>query len=318
MITFNPITKPPFVYFGGKAAIADQVWARLGNVPNYVEPFAGGLAVLLRRPHAPRTETVNDLDCMIANFWRATKNAPGDVAKWADYPVSEIDMHARHDWLLAQLAQTDFRERMRADPNYFSARIAGWWVWGINIWIGDGWCRAPANKRPHLGRSCGTHRRICHLGDAGKGTHRPTAPDLYAYLDAIASRLRRVRVCCGDWGRVLGPCGTVQHGTTAVFLDPPYVANEQLYNESGSVAASVRDWAVANGENPLLRIALCGYDADYDMPDGWASIYWKTNGGYRNRNKGNESSAREIVWFSPHCLNPQPDIFEIRNPEPAP
>ena len=54
--------KAPFVWFGGKRRVADAVWAALGDVDNYVEPFAGSLAVLLERPNPPRTETVNDAD----------------------------------------------------------------------------------------------------------------------------------------------------------------------------------------------------------------------------------------------------------------
>src|SRR3989304_10483635 len=72
----NGITKPPFPYFGGKSRVAHIVWERLGDVPNYVEPFAGSLAVLLNRPHDPRIETVNDKDCYIANFWRALQLDP--------------------------------------------------------------------------------------------------------------------------------------------------------------------------------------------------------------------------------------------------
>jgi len=54
--------RAPFPWFGGKSRAAARVWAALGDVPNYVEPFAGSLAVLLARPHEPRVETVNDLD----------------------------------------------------------------------------------------------------------------------------------------------------------------------------------------------------------------------------------------------------------------
>lgn len=31
----------PFPWFGGKSRAADVVWQALGNVDNYVEPFAG-------------------------------------------------------------------------------------------------------------------------------------------------------------------------------------------------------------------------------------------------------------------------------------
>jgi len=85
--------KAPFPWFGGKSRVADIVWDRFGDVPNYVEPFAGSLAVLLSRPHAPRVETVNDLDCYLTNFWRAVTWDPSTTAAWADWPVSEADYH---------------------------------------------------------------------------------------------------------------------------------------------------------------------------------------------------------------------------------
>lgn len=68
--------RAPFPWFGGKEKVAAIVWERFGDVTNYVEPFAGSLAVLLNRPHAPQIETVNDLDGMVANFWRALQAAP--------------------------------------------------------------------------------------------------------------------------------------------------------------------------------------------------------------------------------------------------
>src|SRR2546430_907842 len=130
--------KAPFPWFGGKSRVADVVWARFGDVPNYVEPFAGSLAVLLGRPHEPRTETVNDKDCYLANFWRALAADPEQLAHWADWPVNEADLHARHSWLVN--STKDWRARMKTDPDYYDVKIAGWWVWGISQWIGSGWC----------------------------------------------------------------------------------------------------------------------------------------------------------------------------------
>jgi D12 class N6 adenine-specific DNA methyltransferase len=57
--------KAPFPWFGGKSRVSDLVWSRLGDVPNYVEPFFGSGAVLLGRESEPGTETINDLDCMV-------------------------------------------------------------------------------------------------------------------------------------------------------------------------------------------------------------------------------------------------------------
>jgi len=119
--------KAPFPWFGGKSRVADLVWDRFGNVPNLVEPFFGSGAILLGRPPKympPGIETVNDLDCMVANFWRALQNDPDAVADAADWPVNEADQHARHLWLCSQ---EEFRERMKVDPEYYDAKIAGWW-----------------------------------------------------------------------------------------------------------------------------------------------------------------------------------------------
>jgi len=104
-VTLAPVQplKSPFVWFGGKRKVATEVWAALGDVDNYVEPFAGSLAVLLGRPHNPadgsrRAETVNDMDHYLSNFWRAVALYPDEVAQYADWPVNEDDLFARHLW----------------------------------------------------------------------------------------------------------------------------------------------------------------------------------------------------------------------------
>ena len=86
--------KAPFPWFGGKSRVADVVWQRFGNVQNYVEPFFGSGAVLLGRPQPfDGVETVNDKDGFVANFWRALQAAPDEVARHADWPVNENDLH---------------------------------------------------------------------------------------------------------------------------------------------------------------------------------------------------------------------------------
>ncbi|CAB4130537.1 D12 class N6 adenine-specific DNA methyltransferase [uncultured Caudovirales phage] len=366
--------KAPFPWFGGKSRVADVVWSRFGDVRNYVEPFAGSLAVLLARPGDSQIETVNDADCYLANFWRALKLDPHAVAAAADWPVNEADLHARHNWLVDQAG---FRERMKTDPEFFDARIAGWWVWGICQWIGSGWCSRPEwmgrsnagrrsrgilteayRQKPELssgGR--GVHAKRPHLMTAGEGVHsianQPPPPDkaetysqsserrpsrklpsigggargihsdgfkpdnggrlgvLYEYFEDLASRLRNVRVCCGDWARVLTPSVTEANGLTGILLDPPYSADrDEVYShDSMDVAHAVREWALANGDNPMLRIALCGYEGEHEMPESWSVVAWKAVGGYGNQGNsdslGKKNAKLERIWFSPHCLKPE-------------
>lgn len=363
--------KAPFPWFGGKSRVAHVVWDRFGDVATYNEPFAGSLAVLLGRPHEPRIETVNDLDCYLANFWRALQADPDGVAKHADSPVNEADLHARHRWLV-EVARTN-AERCMTDPDFYDVKIAGWWVWGQCLWIGSGWCQSPESasrnkgdrgvtqygragygvnqkRRPQLTGDQGalTHqkrpklrergdddvtyrrwqgggagggsgvispsltRQLPQLSGDGSGAQRGllangvASQGLYEYLRALAARLRRVRVCCGDWKRVLTPSVTTYIGTTGVFLDPPYghELRERCYSEDHDISQDVAKWAIENGDNPQMRIALCGYEGEHTMPKSWECVAWKAHGGYSRSERGKANRARERIWFSPHCLQP--------------
>lgn len=351
----SDVLRAPFPWFGGKMRAAELVWERLGDVDNYVEPFFGSGAILLGRPTPPRSETVNDLDCYLANFWRSIASDPDGVAAAADWPVNEADLHARHLWLVGR---AEFREHMKTVPDFFDVKIAGLWVWGLSCWIGGGWCalrETPWKQRPDLrpgvnagiaaverkrpqitaGRSGnGVHRRVPDIYfRGGKGMHSRQVPvldamcdrgannseNLHSWFNDLRARLRKTRVACGDWKRVLGPTplgltSNVPAGfRTAVVLDPPYaqeVRDAGLYANDGAPALSseVRTWAIEHGGNPKLRIAFCGYENEHTMPDDWECVAWKANGGYGNRT-GNQNAHLERIWFSPHCLKPQPELF---------
>jgi hypothetical protein len=322
--------KAPFVYAGGKSTVAHVVWERFGNVPVYVEPFFGSGAVLLSRPHEPGTETVNDIDSMICNFYRAVKHDPDAVAHHADWPAIENCLHARHLWLLGQ--KVSLQERLEGDPEYYDAKVAGWWVWGMALWIGGEFCSgkgpwASVNGRMvrtdtgqgvsrgliHLGDAGrGVQRRLIHLGGTGRGVQRKLIQaDLYDWMRALSERFRRVRVTCGDWSRICGPSPTYKTGICGVFLDPPYGAlatRDTVYtHDSHTVANDVRAWALTHGSNPLMRIALCGYVGEHEalQSHGWDAYYWKAHGGYGNQSqgRGRDNAKREVIWFSPHCLS---------------
>lgn len=98
----TPKLKAPFPWFGGKSRASELVWKHLGaDYPNYVEPFAGSVACLLSRPGSDiGLETINDKDAYLINAWRALQGDPAGVARYADYPVHELDLHARHRWLV--------------------------------------------------------------------------------------------------------------------------------------------------------------------------------------------------------------------------
>ena len=327
--------KAPFPWFGGKSRAAPLIWAALGDVGTYCEPFAGSLATLLARPDPRGVETVNDLDGYLVNFWRAVQAAPEEVAKWADWPVAELDLSARHAWLVT--TGRERVERLAADPSFYDAQVAGWWVWGLCAWIGSGWCAGKGpwtvgpdgvlikgsagqginRKIPHLGAGRGINRQMPHLGNAGRGINRQmphlgnagrginrqmphlgsAGQGINDAMLALSKRLRGVRITCGDWARPLGPSSRrAGGGVCGVLLDPPYATGEDLYTtEAVGVAREVFAWAEEHGDDPALRIVVCGYDGDWSPPKGWQTVPWKAKRAYNAKNDG----SRERLWCSP-------------------
>lgn len=316
-MTPPPPLKPPFPWFGGKSRAAAQIWARLGDPTNYVEPFAGSLAVPLARPGwgdgVRLRETFNDQDLLLTNFWRAVRSDAAAVARHADYPVSEVDLTARHRWLV-QEARPRLRDlAMGRDPGAYDAQAAGWWVWGISQWIGSGWCppiRVEDEGAP--GRVKGLSEQMPNIDAAGNGcgVHQRVDGGVYALLGALQRRLRYARIVCGDWRRVLAPTALDRGGwvTCALLLDPPYDGTEGVYGEGeAGISAQVRAWCAEHGHRPTLRIALCGRGAEHDdlLALGWSVEGWTARRGYANATTtGSGARHAERVWYSPGCVAP--------------
>ena len=111
-------------------------------------------------------------------------------------------------------------------------------------------------------------------------------------------------------------------GSLAVLLGRPEwhegtcetVNDADLYAvDDHHISIEVRDWAIANGDNPRYRIVLAGYFAEHAeiMPDTWRLHRYSASKSYGTtasvgHKKGNDANRHnECLWYSPHCLNPQ-------------
>lgn len=183
-MTLTNLHKTPWPWFGGKSDAAPIAWEAMGDPDHYVEPFAGSLAVLLRRPHVANrsyhSETVNDLDGLLVNAWRAMQMSPDAMADAASWPVSEADMHARHLALIKWRAENQL-EHLMGDPLWHDPVMAGWWAWGQSCWIGSGWCSGTGpwivDESGRIAKRGGTgvKRQRPHLVGGGRGVNRPQA-----------------------------------------------------------------------------------------------------------------------------------------------
>jgi DNA adenine methylase len=102
--THTPVTVP-LKWHGGKSYLAGRIIALMPRHLHYVEPFGGGLAVLLARdpddpllwlpPHRGVSEVANDLDGRLVIFWRVLQGE--DTFRLFKRAVEAVPL-ARSEW----------------------------------------------------------------------------------------------------------------------------------------------------------------------------------------------------------------------------
>lgn len=320
--------KTPFPYFGGKSTIAHKVWAAIGDCKHYLEPFFGSGAVLLSRPKynsGKDIETVCDKDGFLCNVWRALQHNPDEVAKWCDWPVNHADLAARKKELIKN--ELLLLENLINNPDWYDAKLAGYWIWAASCWIGSGLTRV--GSIPHVGDGgLGVHAlgKSPHVGHGGMGVHalgqRPDVSNggmgvqetyntnIYTWFRQLSERLRYVRVVCGDWTRICGGNWQDETGICGIFFDPPYGVTDRdanLYHcDSTHMAKDVLNWCKDRGKINTYRIVIAGYEEHTELlKEGWTSEAWSAQGGYSNlgKKKENNNKHREILYYSPYCIN---------------
>ena len=178
-------SKAPFPWFGGKRHAAEHVWAALGDVDHYVEPFCGTMAVLLERPHPCNrpyySETVSDADGLLVNAWRSIQWYPDEVAEYASWPVSESDKIARQIACIEAYAKWRTEKTLdllAGSAEWCDPKIAGWWLYGVCCQIGafayDGpWMADPVTGRITKTGRPGVSRDRPLVVSGGTGVNRP-------------------------------------------------------------------------------------------------------------------------------------------------
>lgn len=189
--------RPPFAYFGGKQKIAGDIAALLASHRHYVEPYAGGLSVLLAKKPS-RLETVNDLDGDIVHFWRMLRNRPEELAR-----ACALTPHSRAERSNALDRPSDLDDIERAR----------------RIWV----CLAQ-------GRT-GTLRRTGWRFDAADSAHTSMPRRLDSYIrrmEAATARLRSVSLECRPALDVIAAYGKGRR--TLMYVDPPYLGEVRERN----------------------------------------------------------------------------------------
>lgn len=276
--------KAPFPWFGGKSQAADVVWAALGDVAHYVEPFAGSLAVLLNRPHTINrgtySETVNDADGLLVNAWRSIQMSPEETADHASWPVSEADLMARHLALLAWRHEKQL-EHMMADPCFHDPMMAGWWLNGICQWIGGGWCDgsgawvvgADGRVTKRDDDTPGAGRQRPQLSDDGRGVNRPIMRE-----GTPGVSRRRPHLSCAGQGvnrpsMREGTPGNVRNGASIWHPSAPDLTSTGLVEWFQHLAQRLRWVRIVNGDWARVCTSGSTQTLTVRMSDGVAGIF---------------------------------------------
>lgn len=177
--------RTPLTYYGGKQLLAAEIVKLMPPHRVYLEPFAGGAAVLFHKPRCER-ETLNDLDSQIVRFWRALRERPDELAT-----AVAATPYSREEWR---------RSREPAEDDVEAAR------------------RLLVNIDQSFSRSRGSWSVPC-IGD-GRGRWQPgTWANLPPKLLACIERLSGVALEHGD---AVDMIARWDRPDAVIYCDPPY------------------------------------------------------------------------------------------------
>lgn len=268
----RPTVKPPFAYYGGKTTLAEQIAELLPEHDHYVEPFAGGLSVLLaKRPSMG--ETVNDLDADLVTFWRVLRDQPDELAR-----AASLTPHSRGEYALsADLdgAHSDLERARRVWVRLTQSRS--------NSMKPTGW-RFGANS--------------------GARSPMPNFLAMYAErMDAVAARLHGVSLECRDALDVIRDYGS--EPTCCLYVDPPYLGSTRASNYRHELLGDDQHAALADALNACnASVVLSGYDSPLyaELFDGWHSTRLKAP-----TSLSGEGGRVEVLWSNVPIG--EPDLF---------
>lgn len=144
---------PPLKWHGGKTYLADRIIDLMPEHHHYVEPFAGGSAVLFRKEWQGVSEVLNDLNGDLTNFFRVLQRPksferfrrrvaaiPFSRVEWEDArrnlrELPEANRVARAAWFFV-LNRMSLAGRMDAFTGVTKTRTRGGMNAEVNAWRG--------------------------------------------------------------------------------------------------------------------------------------------------------------------------------------
>lgn len=269
------MTRTPLTYYGGKQRLAAQIASLMPPHRVYLEPFAGGAAVLFAKPQAER-ETLNDLDGTIVRFWRALRDRPDELAA-----AVAATPYSRDEWRASGEPAGDDVEAARrllvqVDQSFSRSRRS----WSVPC-IGD-----------------------------GRGRWQPGSwENLPPKLLAAATRLQGVALEHGD---ALDLIPKWDRDDAVIYVDPPYAGPHRADPAKG-YRVDDDDGTLWARLLPVLRsvrdaaVILSGYPCAETDALAWRAVPLHARRTVQARDGGTLPVVPETVWLSPRV----PDVMTL-------
>lgn len=257
--------RPLIRYHGGKWKLANWIVAHLPLHRVYVEPFAGGASVLLKKPRSP-IEVINDRCSDVTNLFTIVRDRGDELRRRL-----ELTPFSRDEFLLSYQESIDPLERAR--------RMI---------------------VRSAMGRASGSASKgNVQTFRAYTGPKRPSTINDWinfpAALDDIVERLRGVFIENRDALLVMKAHDYVD---TVHYVDPPYVRSARDNDQDYRYEMSDSDHESLLTFVKTLRgtVVISGYESDLynDMLAGWGRSLKETHADGANK-------RIEMLWISPRC-----------------
>jgi site-specific DNA-adenine methylase len=312
-----------YTYFGCKKQVIDRVWQAWDGVNLTCEPFAGTAIVSLSRPdnHSVSQMYLNDADCHISNVLRSVLYDPNEVIYHCAHPRIELDLHMIHDYLAS--SKPSLRELLGTAIDACDPVMAGLWVWGINNWLGSGWCSDDLIlKTPDKVSLDNTdldefesHESTPRnkLNDSNKLTERiATGRQKFTRMNQMTERIATERNKLNHGNqfseRIATGRNKINHRNqlTERLTDSPRYEHisELVYN----IYHKLRDAKILYGD--FERVLTDSYLENFTAGVFMDPPYPQTESGYasstgtRYDNNDDETFARALKWFIDHRGNP--------------
>jgi DNA adenine methylase len=261
--------KQPIKYHGGKYYLAPKIIAAMPEHTHYLEAFAGGLSVLLNKPCEGVSETVNDINGDLINFWRVL----------ADPDLFE-QFHRRVG--LLPLSEELFHGAKNSKANSPAERAADYFVRMRQSRQGLGTSYCTPTKRTRGGMN----ENVSAWLGAVEG------------LPGIHERLKRVEVLNRDATDLIK---RLDHENLLVYCDPPYMrqvrSSPDLYGEF-EMTYSDHEELLSVLSQMKGKFMLSGYDSKLYQEYAESYAWDRMEFDLPNNSSGHKVKQRktEVVW----------------------